>query len=90
MIQFINLFISKFQSGNRVRLALELLIRIIFQLSKGKKNIYTRIGNRYPVFKCRRKFMQISSWIFRDREMEIISENNSIRQAFAVVLITAD
>lgn len=34
--------------------------------------------------------MQISSWIFRDREMEIISENNSIRQAFAVVLITAD
>lgn len=33
--------------------------------------------------------MQIFWWIFRDRGMEIISENNSI-QAFAVVLITAD
>lgn len=43
MIQLINLFISKFQSGNRVRLALELLIRIIFQLSKGKKKIYTHV-----------------------------------------------
>lgn len=43
MIQFINLFISKFQSGNRVRLALELLIRIIFQLSKGEKKIYTHV-----------------------------------------------